>query len=133
MRPALLLAIAFAAVGCGSPKEGKVNTLPQNDPVYAEMWSLASMGDELDTLMKTDPVDGQAATAILERMEKTTVKLRGQKTKHPVLADSIDSFYDEVVKARKGAEADPPNYYFAGKVSGACVYCHDPDGGVKKR
>ncbi|MBT8492042.1 MAG: hypothetical protein KJO07_03190 [Deltaproteobacteria bacterium] len=132
MRPALALTIALIAGACGS-KEGAVNTLPQNDPVYSEMWSLASMGDELDTLMKTDPVDGAAALAILEKMETITVSLRGGRTKHPVLADSIDSFYDEVVKARKGAEAEPPNYYFAGKVSGACVYCHDPDGGVKKR
>jgi hypothetical protein len=125
--------LMLLAVGCGSSKEGKVNTLPQNDPVYGEMWTLASMGDELDQLMKSDPVDHAAALAILRKMEKTTVSLRASKKRHPVLAEGIDSFYDDVSKARQGAEADPPNYYFAGKVSGACVYCHDPDGGVKKR
>jgi len=129
-----LLSVFLLVLGssCGSD-QGGVNTLPQNDPVYSEMWSLASMADELDRVMKADSVDSQAALAILQRMEKTTTGLRGSKKKHPILANNIDTFYDEVVKARKAAEGSPPNYYFAGKVSGACVYCHDPDGGVKKR
>ena len=136
LRSALLLIALVSIASCGSNRgEGNINTLPQDDKLYSEMWSLASMTDELDALMKQPDVDQGAAVALLEKMESAVSALREKKErrKHPMLADNIDSFFKEVSAARTGAQATPPNYFSAGKVSGACVYCHDPDGGVKKK
>jgi len=130
------LGLALSLVACGGKRdERNINTLPQNDELYSEMWTLASLTDELDRLMKQPEVDNGAAVALLEKMESNVNSLRSKKERraHPMIDDNIETFYQEVTAARVGAQANPPNYFFAGKVSGACVYCHDPSGGIRRK
>ncbi len=43
---------------------------------------------------------------------------------HVFLRDDMENFLLTVRTARMGAEANPPRYYQAGRVSGACLNCH---------
>lgn len=45
-------------------------------------------------------------------------------TSHTFLRNDMDSFLATVSRARRAAESNPPRYYMAGRVSGACVNCH---------
>lgn len=44
--------------------------------------------------------------------------------RHVFLRDDMENFLLTVRTARMGAEANPPRYYQAGRVSGACLNCH---------
>lgn len=48
----------------------------------------------------------------------------GVKTNHPLIDEQLPRFLSQVSAARRAAEAEPPNYYLAGTVSGACIACH---------
>ena len=41
-------------------------------------------------------------------------------------ARRLRTLADDLRAARTAAEHDPPNYFLAGSVSGACLYCHRP-------
>ncbi|MGM0631623.1 MAG: hypothetical protein ACQETO_00455 [Pseudomonadota bacterium] len=43
---------------------------------------------------------------------------------HTFLRNDMDNFLSTVSRARRAAEGNPPAYYMAGRVSGACVNCH---------
>ena len=43
---------------------------------------------------------------------------------HTFLRDDMTRFLSGVNRARSDAERNPPRYYSAGRVSGACVNCH---------
>jgi hypothetical protein len=45
-------------------------------------------------------------------------------TNHVFLSNDMSRFLSTVNRARMSAENNPPNYYQAGRVSGACVNCH---------
>lgn len=46
------------------------------------------------------------------------------QTNHPKLDANLDRFSHLVDSAIDGAEREPPVYFFAGSISGACRYCH---------
>lgn len=39
------------------------------------------------------------------------------------ISANVDLLRQDIQQARKAAERDPPNYFYAGAVSGACLYC----------
>lgn len=43
---------------------------------------------------------------------------------HPFLEDMMPEFVTTVGQARLAADQNPPSYYWAGRVSGACLNCH---------
>lgn len=43
---------------------------------------------------------------------------------HSYLKDFMADFRSDVRQARNAASMDPPQYYMAGRVAGACVNCH---------
>lgn len=45
-------------------------------------------------------------------------------TTHTFLQADMDYFLTTVQRARMNVESNPPRYYMAGRVSGACVNCH---------
>lgn len=45
-------------------------------------------------------------------------------TNHIFLRNDMANFLSAVNRARMSAQSNPPNYYMAGRVSGACVNCH---------
>ena len=56
MRISMAASLAFAVLACSAPQDEKrLNTLPVGDSVYSDMWTLASMTDELDTLIEREP------------------------------------------------------------------------------
>ena len=46
------------------------------------------------------------------------------KTNHLLIDEHIDDFIAQVMKARLQTEAEPPNYYGAGQLTGSCNACH---------
>jgi hypothetical protein len=63
---------------------------------------------------------------LLEDMERVARALGtgDVRSNHPRLDEGADPFRERLAAARRAAERDPPNYYLAGTVSGACRYCH---------
>jgi hypothetical protein len=135
----LLASLALALVAaCSSSQttgdgEPGYNVMPKGE-LHGIMWQISQSLDTLDSVMQSPsaPVDKRAeAVAILARLETQTRKLTDVKYRHPLLEQNLDFFLDNIVRARAAAEADPPNYYLAGTVSGSCIYCHDPEGGIR--
>lgn len=60
----------------------------------------------------------------LQNIESTASSLGGAETNHPLLNKHLDHFLSEVARARARAKMDPPDYFFAERLNGACNYCH---------
>ena len=62
----------------------------------------------------------------LRNMERIGGNLRegDLSSTHDFLRSDMNVFLTTVGRARREAEANPPRYYAAGRVSGACVNCH---------
>lgn len=62
----------------------------------------------------------------LQDIERIGSELRegDMSTSHTFLRNDMASFLSTVSRARRAAEDNPPSYYMAGRVSGACVNCH---------
>jgi hypothetical protein len=56
------------------------------------------------------------------------LQLDGRRSNHPMLEAHFDQFRQDIIRARDAVRADPPAYFLAGAVSGACVYCHGGGG-----
>ncbi len=97
------------------------------------MWRIQASVDKLDRLMKQPQPKKPEVVAVLAKIEIAAKQLTTTKiqSKHPLLKDNGRGFLRSASDALKGAAADPPNYYPAGKLSGACIHCHDPDGGLR--
>jgi len=133
-----LAAIVFAAllVGCGGAERAappKLNVIPKGE-VTSTMWQLAGFVNELDALMRDTPppVDSRDVVLLLQQMERAAYRLNkpDARTTHPLIAQNSDEFLAGVIRAREAAEREPPNYYLAGAITGGCIYCHDPEGGI---
>lgn len=98
--------------------------------VRGAMWELAQQTTALNELLRPEEAPDEAARAeILERltaMEGIVARIdtEGQATNHPMIAGSIGALRRDVAAARRGAAAEPPDYFLAGSVAGACLYCH---------
>lgn len=62
----------------------------------------------------------------LKEMQRIASRLKAGNAgaNHPFMDDYMQTFITKVDQARGAASIDPPRYYFAGKVSGACTNCH---------
>ncbi|RMG20224.1 MAG: hypothetical protein D6729_03380 [Deltaproteobacteria bacterium] len=133
----LLLAVALAA--CATPHSIRDLTYPKDIRYYSRhelktvMGRMAKDVSTLDDLLRRDapPPDTRARiVALLRDIEENASQLYspGALTNHPRIERNIGSFLKTVTEARRAAERDPPNYYLAGNLIGACVYCHaQPD------
>jgi hypothetical protein len=99
------------------------------------MWRLARDVRELDQLLRAPaPIDGDRRGAIvahLTSMETAAADLKSQPGWHsnqPAIDTHLGRFEADIARARRAVEAEPPNYYLAGFVSGACLYCHGGTG-----
>jgi hypothetical protein len=63
---------------------------------------------------------------LLKNIEKEADELGAgaRPTNHLLIDENIATFKADVVNARRAVEADPPNYYLAGRLSGSCLACH---------
>jgi hypothetical protein len=97
--------------------------------VDSAMWTLA--GDAIavnDLLRSSDAVDPDSRSKIVEHLDRMLAASQrldmAGRTNHPLIDANIQHFVKDLELARTQAAADPPNYFLAGSVAGACFYCH---------
>lgn len=134
----LLTGIAIAAaMGCGgSAQRLRGYTYPPDFRYIAPhelstaMGRLALAVDRLDDLLRPGPAGGDALQAQVVGQLRELAGIASELTagsvgtNHPWLDHNIESFRLDVELARRAATHDPPNYYLAGSIAGACGYCH---------
>jgi hypothetical protein len=144
MRKRLLVLIGVALLGSLStactdvPALLRRHTYPPNfkyidrTQLRSAMWQLAEAATALDSVMRQpgaiDPARRAEALRLLTEMiaAASTLQTQGRPTNHPLISEHLEGFERDLVQARIGVEAEPPNYYLAGTVSGACLTCHSP-------
>jgi len=98
--------------------------------LHSAMWALADHASRLDRVMRDPAAAGEdlqsQVIAQLAGMERAAATLGppGWPSNHPHVSRNLASFERDVEAARHAAELDPPNYFLAGSVSGACMHCH---------
>ncbi len=62
----------------------------------------------------------------LQAMELAANQLKptGEISGHRLIDQNLDAFREELRKAREAAGTEPPHYFLAGKLVGACMACH---------
>lgn len=133
---ALAAAGAWLACAPGGLEGLRKHTYPptftyiSDEQLRSTMWRLADHASQLDRLMRAPHDGGEALRAQviwqLTEMDRAAVALgpTGWPTNHPRVSRNVEGFRRELEAARHAAELDPPNYFLAGSVSGACVQCH---------
>jgi len=144
LTPAVALCIGITGATCADiPARVRKHTYPPDfnyitdQQLRSTMWRLAEQVERLnDTLRLTGPIsetERKALVQLLTDMETVTNDLGGQgwSSNHPEVDFNLARFQRDVVMARRSVERDPPNYFLAGSISGACLYCHDRSHGVR--
>jgi hypothetical protein len=94
------------------------------------MWLLGHQSLELRRLLRGESESGRdphsQIVLLLADMEQTVQQLGPDpwSSNHPQLGEGLKALADDLRAARTAAEHEPPNYFLAGSVSGACLYCH---------
>jgi len=140
IRSALLaLVSASLLAACADwPAQVRRHTYPPNfkyiehGQLKSAMWQLAQNVHALDQVMREPATDDNVRRGevlrLLTAMQASTKELEteGRPSNHPVISDHLADFRRDLALARAGVQADPPNYYLVGSVSGACLVCHAP-------
>ena len=89
----------------------------------ADIWTI---NDIFDNNEHISGFNRERIIDLLKEMEKEAVTLGAgtQKTNHLLIDNNIDQFRYDVQAARAAVEAEPPNDYLAGRLSGSCLACH---------
>jgi hypothetical protein len=101
-----------------------------DEQLESSMWQLAAGVHDLDRILAADaPLSkGQRLDVIrvLERMLAATQGLgpEGWPSNHPRITQHLGRFQTQLTAARRAVEVEPPSYYLAGTISGACLACH---------
>ncbi|MBI3606759.1 MAG: hypothetical protein HY207_02195 [Nitrospirae bacterium] len=122
-------------LGCNPAKIRRFTYPPdfkyiEHSAVESAMLKLARHVRSLDRILREPApysTDQQTQVVnILRAMEATAAELDpgGQRSNHPLIDRNIGAFRRDIELARRAAEHDPPNYFLAGTVSGACRSCH---------
>ena len=127
----------LALAGCSSSGDSfpQIASPPPFDYVDGQelrsgMHQLAFELQELDLALAAEadsrPGLQQMIVSNLRDIERIGGSLRGGdlSTRHTFLRDGMTNFLADVSRARRDAEQNPPRYYMAGRVSGACTNCH---------
>ena len=137
-RACLLLAAGGVWLACspGGLERLREHTYPPSfnyisaEQLQSTMWKLADHASRLDGLMRASRDGNEALRAQviwqLTEMDRAAESLgpAGWPSNHPRVSRNVDAFRRDLEAARHAVELDPPNYYLAGSVSGACVHCH---------
>jgi hypothetical protein len=143
MRRALFVALVSLACGfAGCSGDGgevlRRHTYPPDfnyvpaEKLQSSMWQLAAEVRQLEQVLQVaeqgQEVPQKTVSDILERMETSAAALGpgNVPSNHPEIARNVDRLRRDIRRARRGVELLPPNYFWAGSVSGACRYCHAP-------
>jgi hypothetical protein len=131
--------LALGLLGCADPLGWtREHTYPPDfnyiprEKLRSTMWSLAAEVTHLDRIMREAADSGryprEEVLAVLARMEVTAGALghEGWPSNHPRIGQNVGLLREDIQRARFQVERDPPNYFRAGALSGACTYCHGP-------
>jgi hypothetical protein len=139
--PALILAIVVAApfvASCPGETVRQAMYPPsfqyvEKERLHDAMWGLADRVRALDEALHDEvPVARHDhAAAILDEMKAIAgrVSAPGQDTNHPMLTKHLGQFQLDVALARAALDREPADYAPAGRITGACLYCHVGTGG----
>jgi hypothetical protein len=124
----LALALALlvpAAIGCEQRAAAPVAANPSTERAMRE---LAGKVGELDAILRSvrplEPFDQDRVAVLLGQIDALAAGLETLPPgTHPSLPN-LARLRADVKRAREAVAGDVPDYYFAGAVSGACVYCH---------
>jgi hypothetical protein len=103
--------------------------IPESE-LRSAMWLLGHQSLELRRLLRGESESVRdphsQIVLLLADMEQTVQQLGPDpwSSNHPQLGEGLKVLADDLRAARTAAEHDPPNYFLAGSVSGACLYCH---------
>jgi len=132
----LVAGVSLAACQSNSLRHVRAVTYPPDfhyitsQEIRTTMGRLAVEVAALDDLVgqgeETAPAAREEVIQILTRMRALSGQLKkGAKSNHPRIDDNAFRLGDDIdralAEARIGA---PPSYYYAGRVVGACTYCH---------
>ncbi len=132
----VVFALACALAGCSrTAEEVRRHTYPSNfeylegEHVREHMVRVTHDVAELDGLLrapKEHPAARERVVAVLADLEKAVEELGavGRPTNHPLLDAGREAFVGDVRAARAAVEREPPDYFLAGNVAGACARCH---------
>jgi hypothetical protein len=130
----------LALLGCrdGLPSLLRRHTYPPSfryvpqPEMRSAMWLLGQQSFELSRILRSVP-DGASpprsqVMLLLADMQITVEDLgAGQwPTNHPELGQGLQALAEDIRAAKAAVGHDPPSYFLAGSVSGACLYCHRP-------
>ena len=106
-----------------------LNRIPR-ERIQSSMWALAAEVDALDRLLNEseggNSVSRHEVDATLERMKiaARSIDQPRRTSQHPVLNRYLPRFIERLEHAQRATRRDPPNYYMASTIPGACLICH---------
>jgi hypothetical protein len=99
-----------------------------NESVRLAMRALRDKTSDLDAILRShreiDPRDHARIVELLAEIESLATGLEELPPDAHVPAIRLERLRVDARRALEAAADDPPNFYFAGAISGACVYCH---------
>jgi hypothetical protein len=101
-----------------------------DDKLRVSMWLLGHETAELRRVLAdpsiSDDTRRTRAELLLGGMEDTVQKIGvGEwSSNHENLQSGLEALQSDIHAAHEAVNHDPPNYFLAGSVSGACLYCH---------
>lgn len=136
---ARIAALVLLAAACSPAARERVraytyppdfNYIPR-DELRSTMWELADRVVELDRVMRQSAPGDESMRGEVIRLLGEMQALSGNlgpggdwPSNHPRVSRNVDAFRRELEAARRAVELDPPRYFLAGSISGACVHCH---------
>jgi hypothetical protein len=112
---AIMVVVVLGGVACGTswPQFIRAHTYPPDFSYVADR----SISEETRRTR---------VELLLGAMEGTVQQIGPTQwsTNHPELKSALEALESDVHAAREGVKHDPPTYFLAGSVSGACLYCH---------
>lgn len=99
------------------------------EDLRSNMRRLSNQLAQLDDVLiesETRQPDPQEVVIILSRIEQISSSMRAGEAgaSHAFLEREMPDFVNEVSRARLAAMMTPPDYYLAGRITGACLNCH---------
>jgi len=145
MKRCAVLAIFVIAVLVSSCMQVRLLTYPssftwiETEDVQSTMHAMAKNMQMLDNLIADEQNAGsnqQAVVEVLSDIEYLAADLsvhtpspdnQSEKipaTNHLLIDEHMDEFLESIYRAKIQAEATPPSYFGAGKLTGSCSACH---------
>ncbi len=132
MRLWIALAAAGLAFGCSAAALRHVTYPPDfhyisEGEIRGTMGNLAARIRALDEQMAQPAPDPERVVALLSEMRQLVRELTPREhSSHPRIDRAAPELRADIDRALEAARWSPPNYFWAGQLSGACEYCHVP-------